>query len=53
MIGALLKVAETLSLSDVEDGMREKMGDKLSEKALEGNVSAIHRAYEEVKSEND
>lgn len=52
MIGALLKITGALSMEDVEKDIRKKLRGKLSEEALEGNVNAVHRAYEEVRSEN-
>lgn len=52
MIGALLKITGALSMEDVEKDIRKKLSGKLSEEALEGNVNAVHRAYEEVRGEN-
>lgn len=53
MIGALLKATGILPVDAVEEELRKKLGKKLSEEALEGNVRAIRRAYEEVKSEDE
>jgi len=51
MLGALIKTVPVLSLDTVLKGVREKFGKKFSSKIIDGNISAIKRAYEEVKSE--
>ena len=51
MIGALIKVIPILSLDTLLKGVRKKFGKKFNTKIVEGNVSAIKKAYEEVKSE--
>ncbi len=51
MIGALIKVVPLLSLDNLLKGVNKKFGKKFSSKIVEGNVSAIKKAYEEVNSE--
>jgi len=49
MMGALCKVAGVLKLQTVKDDVVKKLGGKLSQEKLDGNLRAIQRAYEEVK----
>lgn len=51
MLGALIKVVPILNLDTVLKSVREKFEKKFSSKIIEGNISAIKKAYEEVKSE--
>jgi len=51
MIGALVKVLPVVKLETLLESVKKKFGKKFSSKIVEGNVSAIKRAYEEVKSE--
>lgn len=51
MIGALVRVADILSLDDVVDYFRKAFASRFSSKVFEGNLKAIRRAYEEVKAE--
>ncbi|MDI3516944.1 MAG: pyruvate ferredoxin oxidoreductase gamma subunit [Thermotogota bacterium] len=48
MLGALVKVTDVVPLETVEKNIRETLGGKLSEKALEGNIRALRRGFEEV-----
>jgi len=49
MLGALVKARPIISYKEIEDRMKMKLGGKLSEKALQQNLAALKRAYEEVK----
>jgi len=51
MIGALVKATDILSVEDVMDYIKRAFASRFSGKALEGNLMAIRRAYEEVKAE--
>ncbi len=51
MIGALIKVLPIVSLDTLLEGVKKKFGKKFISKIVEGNISAIRKAYEEVKSE--
>lgn len=51
MIGALVKVTGILNINDVMDYIKKVFASRFSNKALEGNLKAIQRAYEEVKAE--
>jgi len=51
MIGALVKATGLLELDNVIDDIKKKFAGKFSQKIVDGNVSAINRAYQEVKSE--
>jgi len=51
MIGALIKVLPILSLDTLLQSVEKKFGKKFSSKIVEGNISAVKKAYEEVKSE--
>lgn len=51
MVGALIKALPLLSLDTLLEGVKKKFGKKFSSKIVEGNISAIRKAYEEVKSE--
>lgn len=51
MIGAIMRATSILPLAGVINGFRSKFSDKLRPEMIEGNVKAIERAYEEVKSE--
>lgn len=50
MVGALVKVTGTLSLNDVIEHLIKTFGKKFSQEIIDGNVKAVKRAYEEVKS---
>ncbi len=52
LVGALLKaLGGVLSKEAVLDGVKKKMGTKVSEKLVKANVVAFERAYNEVKGE--
>ena len=51
MIGALVRVADILRLEDVIEYFKNAFASRFSSKALEGNLKAIRRAYEEVRAE--
>jgi pyruvate ferredoxin oxidoreductase gamma subunit len=49
MMGALCKASDVLRLQTVKDDVVKKLGGKLSQEKLDGNLRAIQRAYEEVQ----
>ncbi len=51
MIGALLSVTGAAEVEQIEDSIHKKFGAKLSEGMLQGNINAVRRACEEIKSE--
>lgn len=51
MVGALIKVVPILNLDVLLKGVEKKFGKKFSSKIVEGNISAIRKAYQEVKKE--
>ena len=51
MVGALTRITELFPIDDVVEFLREDFGKKFPPKVVEGNISAITRAYEEVRSE--
>lgn len=51
MIGALVKATGLLQLDNVIADIKGKFAGKFSQKIIDGNVNAIKRAYQEVKSE--
>ena len=51
LIGALIKVTGLLTLDNVLVDIEDKFKKKFSSKMVEGNINAIKRAYQEVKSE--
>jgi pyruvate ferredoxin oxidoreductase gamma subunit len=52
MLGALVKALGGLvDIKTVEEDLKKTFGKKLSENALNANIRALYRAYEEVKSE--
>ncbi|RKQ61740.1 pyruvate ferredoxin oxidoreductase gamma subunit [Thermovibrio guaymasensis] len=52
MLGALVKVLGSIvKVETVEEEIKKTFGKKLSENALNANVRALYRAYEEVQSE--
>jgi len=50
MMGALARAAGVVKIETLKDGMRKKFQKKLGDKVVEGNLRAIDRAYEELKS---
>jgi len=51
MVGALTKITGLFPIDQVVEFLREDFGKKFPPKVVEGNIEAITRAYEEVKSE--
>jgi pyruvate ferredoxin oxidoreductase gamma subunit len=51
MIGAIMRATGILPLQGVIDGFRSKFADRLRPETVEGNIKAIEKAYEEVKTE--
>lgn len=51
MIGALIRVAHPISMDAMKKDIESKFMKKFGERVVQGNVKAIQRAYEEVKSE--
>ncbi len=52
MLGAVTKVTGLVSLDSVIRRTEERLGEKLSKEVVEANLTAIKRAYEEVKTES-
>ena len=52
MLGALLSVTGVVEAEQINKSIEKKLGGKLSESMLKGNLRAVQRAFEEVKSEN-
>ncbi len=52
MIGALVAVTGVAEADDIKKDIEKKLGGKLSEDMLQGNMRAVDRAFEEVKGEN-
>ena len=52
MIGALLAVTGVVDVHHIKKVIEKKLGGKLSEGMLKGNLRALERAFEEVKGEN-
>ena len=50
MLGALIKATGILTIDSVITDVREKFEKKFSQKIVDGNIEAIKRAYEEVRS---
>ena len=51
MVGALVRITGLFPLESVVEFMRAEFGKKFPPKVVEGNVSALTRAYEEVQGE--
>jgi len=51
MIGALIKATECITLDAIKKDVEKKFMKKFGERVVQGNIRAIERAYEEVKSE--
>lgn len=51
LIGALSKITGKPEVEAIKKGIRKKFGHKFSEKVVEGNLRAIERSYNEVKTE--
>ena len=51
MIGALIRITKCISMDAMKKDVEHKFLKKFGERVVQGNVRAIQRAYEEVKSE--
>ena len=51
MVGALTRITGLFPIEKVLEFLRSEFGKKFPPKVVEGNISAIKRAYEEVQSE--
>ena len=51
MLGATVKATSLIRLETLLEKTRERFEDRLSEKLVEGNITATRRAYEEAKEE--
>jgi len=51
MIGALVRVSGAMKLETVFHDIEKKFLKKLGQRVVEGNIAAVKRAYEEVRSE--
>jgi pyruvate ferredoxin oxidoreductase gamma subunit len=51
MVGALTRITGLFDIDDVVTFLREDFGKKFPPKVVEGNIAAITRSYEEVRSE--
>ncbi|MDI6640723.1 MAG: 2-oxoacid:acceptor oxidoreductase family protein [Elusimicrobiota bacterium] len=51
MLAALVKVTQIVSLDQLKEEFKNKFGKKLSQEKLSGNLKAIDRAYNEVRSD--
>ena len=51
MVGALTRITGLFPIENVVEFLRADFGKKFPPKVVEGNISAITRAYEEVKGE--
>jgi len=52
MIGTLLAVTGVVDSEHIKKSIEKKLGGKLSEGMLKGNLRAVERAFQEVKGEN-
>lgn len=52
MMGALAAVSDVVDVPHIKKSIDKKFGAKLSEEMLQGNMRALDRASQEVKSEN-
>jgi pyruvate ferredoxin oxidoreductase gamma subunit len=50
MIGALLAVRELLTLDELKDALVTQLGSKFSQIVIDGNLTAVDRAYKELVS---
>ncbi len=50
MMGALVKAVPVVKMETIQEDLRHKFG-KMGEAIVKGNLRAVERAYEEVKSE--
>jgi len=52
MTAALAKVTGLVEADDVKKSIKKKLGAKLSEAVLQGNMTAVDRGFKEVQGEN-
>ncbi len=50
MIGALLAVRELLTIDELKDALVTQLGSKFSQIVIDGNLTAVDRAYKELVS---
>lgn len=50
MLGALAKATGLMEIEALKEQVKEKLGKKLKPEVLQGNLDAIDRAYQEVRS---
>jgi pyruvate ferredoxin oxidoreductase gamma subunit len=48
MIGALLRVADLMTVDELQTSMRTRLERKFAPRVLEGNLAAVERAHEEL-----
>jgi len=53
MTAALAKVTGVVHADDVKKSIKKKLGAKLSEAVLQGNMTAVDRGFKEVRGENE
>ncbi len=51
MLGAMVKATNIFKLEDMVEQVKKSFGKKFSQEIVEGNVKAVQRAFEEVRSE--
>lgn len=51
MIGALLRVIELMKLDELKGSLATRFRKKFTQAVIDGNLAAVTRAYEELKSE--
>lgn len=51
MVGAVMRAADILPLENLVAGFRDKFSAKFRPEVIKGNIKAIRKAYEEVKTE--
>jgi pyruvate ferredoxin oxidoreductase gamma subunit len=51
MIGALLRVVELMKIDELKDSLATRFKQKFTQAVIDGNLAAVTRAYEELKSE--
>jgi Pyruvate/2-oxoacid:ferredoxin oxidoreductase gamma subunit len=51
MVGALIRATGALNIEVVVKDFKEKYAKKFRPEILEGNITSIRRAYQEVKGE--
>jgi len=51
MIGALLKVVELMTIEELQNSLAARFKEKFSQAVIDGNLTAVARAHEELMSE--